>query len=752
MGGYRMVTDKRYLMTTALCLVGALAAPASAQEGRPADVADVSDEIVVTGLKRVGGVSVFEAPVAVTAVGPQQLEDAHVAKLSDLSAMVPNVYLNGTITNPGTATFAVRGMAVYSTIPTATPAVGVFVDEVYLGINAGAVLDTFDLEGVEVLRGPQGLLFGRNVTGGALLVRTKTPTDKLEINANISVESGPNYTAWSSVSGPLDDEGVWSGKIAFYTNHDKGYFTNLANGNKNLGESETYVGRAALAWRPNSDFRSILRVERGSINGDGPAGQNHRAFSRKSFDVAIDEEGLIDIEWNHYTLDTRIDVPFGDGEIVNIVSFRNLNQYGVTDIDSTPIHQFHAKVYIDQEQFSEELRYSGSFGPVDLSAGVFYYDDSIFYLENRTLFAGATDVTGGGVQDSKTWAVFSNFDVDIGSGWTINIGARYSEETKKASVNRLRPSGPTNLCNLVSRECVGYTDPVNSFPNAGNPNSSEKWGAFTPKLGLQWEPTSDLRAYALWTRSYRSGGYNLRLSSAIAPGVPGPYDQESVDSFELGFKQRAFDGRLKTSLALFHNRYRDLQRDVASLDPLLGTLQLTANTADVTINGVEAEATLDIGEGLSIEGNIGYLDAKIKDVRFDLSGNGTIGPEDYALDLPFVSPWSYAVAVNYEKDVDFGRLRMRVSYSHRDGAASNDPNTGLLNPVDNVDANLSVETRNERLIFSIYGRNLLDRATFGVDTPVPFNTPATSPFGSQPQTFSPLNKGRVFGASIKFSY
>src|SRR5690606_31041887 len=155
-------------------------------------VSALLEEITVTATKRAKGLSVHETPVAVTALGAVQIETAHVQSLSDLTNMIPNVFLNSAVVVPGANNFTIRGMGIYSTIPSSTPTVGVFVDGVYVGANAGIALkNTFDLEGIEVLRGPQGLLFGRNVTAGAILVRTTEPTDELRIHAKAAIESGP---------------------------------------------------------------------------------------------------------------------------------------------------------------------------------------------------------------------------------------------------------------------------------------------------------------------------------------------------------------------------------------------------------------------------------------------------------------------------------------------------------------------------------------------------------------------------------
>lgn len=163
------------------------------------------EEILVTATKKAGGVDVQDAPVAITAYGEEQLDALFVRDLKSLSYSAPSVQLEDIGTTRGTANFSIRGMGINSSIPSIDPTVGVFVDGMYMGVNSGIVMDTFDLEGVEILRGPQGLLFGRNVTGGAVLMRTTRPGDEFRMNTKVAAETGMNYYASTVMSGPLSD-------------------------------------------------------------------------------------------------------------------------------------------------------------------------------------------------------------------------------------------------------------------------------------------------------------------------------------------------------------------------------------------------------------------------------------------------------------------------------------------------------------------------------------------------------------------
>lgn len=700
-----------------------------ADASAPAVSDDVIGDIVVTATKRQGQTS-LRTPIAITAIDAAGLENAHVQSISELTKMVPNVNLNSSAAVPGINNFSIRGMGIYSTIPSSTPTVGIFIDGIYVGANAGSALqNAFDIEGLEVLRGPQGLLFGRNVTAGAILIRTTEPTDKLTISGQLGIESGPNVTGSMVVSGPLTNDGKLSAKIAVFHNRDFGYFTNLANGNNHLGKSSTSTVRAAFAYRPDPSLDIILRVEDGHSDGDGPATQNHYQFDRNSFDLAIDNEGFNKADWTNASFEVRKDVEFGNGQIVNLVGWRQIKTGTSTDIDSTTVTNFHLFQYLRQHQWSNELRYSGTFGPVAATVGAFYYRDSMDYLEARDLVNNTVHRTGGGTQKSETYAFFSNFDISLPFNFTFNLGARYSGERKDARVQVVANNGPANPCSTFTQTCTAY-----GF------SGSKTWNAFTPKVGFQWQPTTSTNLYGYYTKGFRSGGYNLRQTALTSP--PGPYDQEVENTIEVGLKQTAFDKKARFGISLFRNRYKNLQRDLAFTDPVLGLLQTTLNTVDVTISGIELEGSVIVAPGLTLTANGGYLHSRTDRLIRALSPTGVITPDQFNLVLPFLAPYSYGASINYKMDISGNELRTSVSYQHADAAFSNDLNINKLNPLDNVDANVTFVFGQTGVSLSAYAKNILDNTYFGLNNNI----------GSPPSTLAPLGKGRVLGLELRYSY
>lgn len=733
---------RRFLLATASLLVASVSQPSFAQVASTPDqqpspaVAkaanpqeDAIGDIVVTATKRLGQTN-QRTPIAVTAIDAAGLENAHVQSISELTKMVPNVNLNSSVAVPGINNFSIRGMGIYSTIPSSTPTVGIFIDGIYVGANAGSALqNAFDLDGLEVLRGPQGLLFGRNVTAGAILIRTSEPTDHLKIGAQLGVESGPDVTGSVVVSGPLTDDGKLSAKIAAFYNKDFGYFTNLYNGNRHFGKSATSTVRGALAYRPDDSFTAILRFEDGHSDGDGPAGQNHYKYDRNSFDFAIDNEGFNRADWTNATFEMRKDVAFGDGQIVNLFGWRRINTGTSSDIDATTVVTYNLYQFLRQNQWSNELRYSGTLGPVAATVGAFYYSDHMNYIEARDLVANAVHRTGGGVQASETYALFSSFDIKLPLDFTLNLGARYSGETKHAQVQVVGDNGPANPCSTVTQRCgsFGFSD-------------SHTWNSFTPKVGFQWQPAASTNLYAFWTKGFRSGGYNVRQTALTSP--PGPYDQEVETTFELGLKQSAFQKKARVGISLFKNKYRNLQRDLAFNDAVLGLIQTTLNTADVTVSGVELEGSFIVAHGLTLTANGGYLHSKIDRLRRALTSDGIITPSQYNLVLPFLSKFSYGASVVYMRDIGANKLTSNLSYQHSDAAFSNDLNINKLNPINVLDGSLALEIGGTGISVSAYAKNMLNKVYFGLNNNI----------GVPPSTLAPLGKGRVLGLEMRFKY
>jgi iron complex outermembrane receptor protein len=684
------------------------------------------EEVIVTARKREE--SSQDVPVSVAAFGAEQLQTLKIRNLENLSVGIPNVALDDIGTFRSTANFSIRGLGINSSIPSIDPTVGVFIDGVYMGQNVGIVLDMFDIQSIEVLRGPQGTLFGRNVTGGAILVYSKRPTEEFELSARAALDGNPNGDgglnkyAMASISGPIGES--FGFRVSAYMNKDDGWFVNLANG-KDFGEAETTIFRPVLTWQASENVDMTLRWEHIESDGQGPASQTHTNgsgvpgffanFDRDSFDFAIDGEGFADMENDLFTFETNWDVELGDGTITNIFGYKDYTATGESDIDAQPVWLFHATIWNDQEQYSNELRYNGSFDRLNLTTGIFWFSNEINYHERRNLLGVATGGVapaltqdGGGNYWVDSLAFFTSIDYELTDAWSLNAGIRYTDEEKEA-----------DIASLVRN------------------------------LGFGYDISDDRRIYGHWTRAHRSGGYNLRNTAIDTVNLgPGPFDEETVDTFELGYKSE-LAGRGFLNAAVFYTQIDDMQREVNLSDPISGVVQVIKNTADAEIFGFEVEGTFALTDNLILQGSVGWIDPSYKTVRFDLNGDGVIDKEDKNLGLPRAAEWTFNIGLTHQLDFsNGGALSSRVNYAYRDESFYTDNNLGYLLSQDILDLGVDYHTPGGHWILSIYGRNLLDSVKHGGDTQLP------SILGPVPTggTFSPLAKGQVLGFEVTFNY
>jgi len=712
------------------------------------------EEVIVTARKREE--SAQQVPLSVTAYGSDQLEALKIRDLQNLSVAMPNVAMDDIGTFRTVANFSIRGLGINSSIPSIDPTVGVFVDGVYMGQNAGIVIDMFDIQSVEVLRGPQGTLFGRNVTGGAVLINTKRPGDEFEFSARVAVDGNPNGDGglnkyiMASINSPISDTASF--RLSLYNNTDDGWFVNQFNG-QDFGEADTTIIRPVLAFSPNDKTEIFLRWEHMESDGQGAVAQNHTngsgispvfgSFERDSFEFSIDNDGFYELETDFVTFEINHDVDFGDGTITNIFGWRDYTSKGESDIDALPVWLFHAPFYNNSEQFSNELRYSGTFDDSHVTAGVFWFTNEINYHERRNLLGIATGGVapaltqdGGGDYEVDSIAVFGSVDHQINDVWSFIGGIRYTSEDKSAKIASL-VRNVNSPCNVVMGTCpFDFID-------------DDSWSAVSGKLGFTYAVADDRRIYAHWSRSQRSGGYNLRNTAIDTVNLgPGPFDEETVDNFEFGYKSE-LGGRGRFNLAVFFTQIDDMQREINLSDPVVGVVQLIKNTADAEIFGVELDGVFALGDNTVLMASLGYIDPKYTAVRFDLNGDGVVDGKDKALELPRAAELTWSIGLTHDADVgDWGFTTARINYAHRDESSYTDNNLGFILEQDILDAGLDFQSASGKWIFSLYGRNLGNAVKHGGDTQLP-TLLGPVPLGG---TFSPLAKGRVVGLEVTYNH
>lgn len=664
----------RFKNSCGLAAIVALMAPltpsaAHAQTG-PADPAAAStgsassllDDVVVTARKRASGEAVQDTPIAITALSEAQYRAVFADDLIDVGELAPNVEFKGS-TIVGLQNFTVRGMGVTGSTPSDSPTVGIFQNGVFWGSNYGALLDTFDVELIEILRGPQGTLFGRNVTGGAVLVRTKRPDGSYDFEAEAAVGSYGRFDMSAAGQFPIV-EGMLSGRlVGLYRSYD-GYYTNLVTGD-DYGASTTELVRGSLVFTPVDAFDMTLVAEHYSETGDStpvigieqpgtlPYVNGFRQPSDYR-DIYLDRPGRSEIVVDSVTLEANLDL--GHGIVTSVTGYRDVFNKNFTDFDGTAFSGFNQSILFSSEQLTQEIRYASTFSDwFKVTVGAYYFDLEHSFREGRNLSNNATIFASGNELGQESTAFFGEADFRFRETWTLTLGARYTEESITA---RSRPFGgcPLPATTDLNRH-LDLTTPCDL-----GPSDTADYSDVSPKVGLTWQPDRNNLFYATATRGFRSGGFSLR-GSALTP----PFNSEQVEAFELGYKGDLFDNRLRFNVAAFNNAYEDLQRTIVFVSPTLGTFQKTGNAAEATIRGIEIDTTLQATDNLVLTGSYGYTDAQFESfVGLDVTGDGVPDPDLAAqLDFVRVPKHTWNVSANYEHPLENGsRLRFRAAASY----------------------------------------------------------------------------------------
>ncbi len=746
-----------HLLVAALCALVFLLheIPEARAEGA---AATIIEEVLVTARKRAGAEAAQDVPVSITAFGEDQLKALGFNNIQDISFSVPNVSLDEVGTARGVASFSIRGLSAASSIITIDPAVATFVDGIYMPSNSGTVLDNYDVESIEVLRGPQGTLFGRNVTGGAVLIRSKRPSQEFEADVLARYEGGgenPIYTVGAAIQGGLTEN--LSGRFAFYYSDDQGYFENRANEadpslavDDELGAYDVWLARGSLLWEPSDTVSLWVKYERLEQEGQSPPSQNQSNFFGRNDDSVS----------HNFSPDAGLEVDFlvaelnwdaGPGTITNVTGYRTQETWEATDADGTRFSRFHLAGATEIDMFSNELRFSGSTdsGNLDYTVGLFYYESELSVVEQRDVFGGAVFAEGGGIQDTTSWALFTESEYFFNDKLSMLFGLRYSDEEKDV-----------DFTEIFGANCEGPgTFPIQRYPScAVTSTDNESWQTLGGKLGLRYRYNDDVQFYGHFTRGFRSGGYNVRDTLVDGTNAPA-YDEEEMNVWEIGVKADFRDRTVRTNLALFYNDAKDLQRDVQVPVGVSGVQQSTANTADGTIMGVEFEGSWLVTENFLLTAGFGYLDFEYDNVIFDLNGDSVVDSADERQKFPRLADWTVHLSATYDVALDFGDLSARVSYDYRDDVFITDSNLAPIIDMNILSARLALKFGDARQYeVAAFGRNLLDEIRALSSFPVTGAVAGPDPFfgnsSLQPSlngngTFSPIAPGRVVG--LEFS-
>ncbi len=565
-----------------------------------------------------------DVPVAISAFSEQQLSDLQADDISGIQHAVPNLYLDQG--DGANAVVYMRGVGQNDSLAFADPGVGIYVDDVFIARSQAAFLELFDVDRIEVLRGPQGTLYGRNTIGGAIKFVSspppRTPKGYLEVGAG-------NYdqrVLKASFGGPLVKDTL-NGKVAMAYSSRDGYARNTVDG-KSDGDKDSLSARAALDWKPGDRLQVLFSVDgkrdrpdtsrspvrETEITGATSAGLVTYPKATDPYVVDVNANGLSDLTAYGASVTARYQM--SDSVMIeSITAYRDMDFDLNLDTDGSPLPILDILLKEKQDQFSQELRASyDAGGALTGTAGLYYFhdDDTTFSgVDNGsatifgfpvTLFGFPSSSLAETKQVTKSYAAFADVSYNISEKLAVSAGLRYTYEEKTSG-----------------REFENFFDPTVSVINntppflagagvAGTPiHGKADFDAVTPRFSLSYKPGSDVLLYASAARGFKSGGFDGRATTDFSFQ---PFKPEFVWTYEAGAKTGWMDGRLVFNAAYFYSDYTDMQVTSFGADPVSGVfVSLFSNAAAATIQGLEFELAAQPTPNLSVNASLGLLDA-----------------------------------------------------------------------------------------------------------------------------------------------
>ena len=697
------------------------------------------EEIIVTARKKEE--SIQDVPMAVTAI-TEQLRESSVRRIEDIQAFAPNLYINRTPGIASGAAITIRGVASLESDKSYEPSIGVVMDGMFLGTSSGVLLDNFDIERIEVLRGPQGTLFGKNTTGGILnVIRTPVSLDEFGVDVSVTLGDFGRQDLKTVVQVPIIEDQLGVKVFAASIEHDghvyNSYLDRMAGGDDKLNYG------FALLWEPNDQLSFKLhheimedKSEQGVYVNRNVVGELACTITQIGFDPnngcekdAIDGPDLVESDGSNFSDNeyesTIVTVNYDTENFLYtyIYGYRDMDEQNMQDFDGSAARALRMNYFNDWEQTSHEFRVTSQFSDkfqfiagvydweVDYSQNWDVYD--LFYQLSRlgvgewglgdTLTGYGRDqyITGlpwgpglasnnGQTQKTESIAVFFSADWYITDLWTITAGFRWTEEEKDF---------------LGGNKGVGYYPGKEPRPPLYAPVPYQgKWDETTPKIGVRYQPNDDLMVYANYSEGFKSGGFFGRQANF---NIYAGYEPEYVKNYELGWKSTLQDGRMILNGAIFKSEYDDKQESILIPVDLTNVATVVRNAASMEMTGIELELMYQVTEAWDLMVTYGYLEAEYKDYLADLNGDNVI--TDNSGLIPRNTPENtFGITTSYTTQIGNGELKGRVSYRFRDEMNSDSSNNpkGDLDSIENVNATISYSFSNYSI--TAWGRNLTD--------------------------------------------
>ena len=718
-------------------LFGASVTTAAAQAADAPQQTNQVETVTVTARRLSESAQV--TPVAVSAFSEQALKSVAAENIGALQGAVPNLNIVQGRGSSSSANIYIRGVGQPDALATFDPAVGVYLDDVYISRIRGALFDVYDIERIEVLRGPQGTLYGKNTIGGALKIVSKKPSlDKLSASFTGSYGSYNAVEASAKISGPIVADTL-GGSLALYYGARDGYVEDPLNNGREYNNKDTFGARGALRWRPTTSFEAILALDYTKETPNMTVGRSEATlFSTNLAPNATNPlVGILSLappagsDFNYKTSTTprlpntntldhaggslTLTYDFSDTlTFKSITAARALNYDDFIDIDATRFELGDVFVGVEQDQQSQEfqLLYNGN-GPVSGVIGAYYLKENIksaqIAFANDLLRFGASpfnfrrDIGDDLKLESK--AVYGQATAKLTEKLSASLGLRVTEETKRYDRFTFTTSGLPGLTQTVSTPFSFKTN--NTFDD------------FSPSFSVDYKFADNVFGYFKIAKGFKSGGVNGRANN---PGEQVPYEPETVVSYEAGLKTNFFDRRLQTNFNVFNNDYKNFQARVSQGDPTQPALAaLTVlNAGKLLTTGAELEVKAVPVENLVLSLDVGYLDARYKQFRDAIRIAGVLTPIDRSWQIPAFSPeWTARFGAAYEFQLGAnGSLTVGADANYRSEAALAVDNANLTTRVrfpgmfqdafTIVNARAVWASADDRYTLGLFGKNITD--------------------------------------------
>ena len=631
------------------------------------------ERIEVTARKTVE--SLQEVPVSITSIGEAELDEKGISVLTEIQQFSPNTTLQNSRGTNSTLTAFIRGVGQQDPLWGYEPGVGIYIDDVYVARPQGAVFDLLDVERIEVLRGPQGSLYGKNTVGGALKYVTRQMSGDTELNVRGTLGSYSQRDLKVTGQFPVIDDKLYVGfGLADLSRDGFGEYLqsalpnqDLENYNKDLTAARLTVEFTAsedlffrLAWDKTTDDSNSKGGYRllPSLLTDAPVpGSVFDSYTSLPTENKVELEGIsLTARWD---LSNALSLKY-------VGSMRESYSPTNIDFDNTALDIFDVPAIYEDENSSHEVQFNYSGDGLKVVGGVYYYDgescgqfEAILGFLGRAAF-GTPGLTRevSGCNNSESTAVYAQGSYDITEQLSLTVGARYTDEEKQATVNNglvfanvypesgwipgyVRPSGDL-VPQVLGSDSNG--DGVLDAP------SVESWSRFTPRIGLEYQANSDLMFFASYSQGFKSGTFNPR-ATVNEPGV----DPEIVDSIELGMKSDWSDN-LRVNLTLFSLDHKDRQYiGLLPTDDATVLNQFLSNVAATSATGLEAEVTYIATDNLTFDFSLGTINSKIEE-------NNAVPP---LIGISNTPDLTYNLATNYVLESDLGDFTFNANYYYR---------------------------------------------------------------------------------------